>query len=259
MITSILLFFLPLSSAVAGTIAWFTAQRSVTVQAGSFQVTTPEGQDADIYYHSLNYNDTLKQYAGFEKSSLMDENYSSFKKVDKEDTTTPSPLDTNYLWPNFQLTYALVFTPIRTGTYTFRLKSWKSDASTEKLVSEGKGIRLSWAIRMYSYAVEDDETFSKAKEYFSSNQSESFFSSTSADSSDTMEQGNLTYEVTDTSKSVVVYFTIEFSNDSSTYYELDESTKYWNASTTSSTQSMCYENLTFNAEKFVLDIPAEQP
>ena len=254
LIRTALLSLLSLSSGVTGTLAWFTANRKVSIEAGSFEVVTPEGQEATLYYHSLNYNESLKQYAGFEKSSLND-NYSSFNVVDENNT--PSPTSTLYLWPNFQLTYALVFTPIKVGTFSFKLKSWNSEQSKDKYVSEGKGIRLSWAINMYAYICEDDTTFSNAEEYFNSHETSSFFSSKQDDLSDDLEQGNITYEVSDISKSVVVYFTIEFSNDSSTYYEKNSSDDYWSQNDNSSTQSMCYENLKFNVEKFVLDIPSE--
>lgn len=256
LITTVLLSLLSLSSGITGTLAWFTANRKVSVEAGSFEVTTPEGQDADLYYHTLNYNQTLKKYAGFEKASLTDDNYSCFKKV-TDSNTDSSPTNTSYLWPNFQLSYALVFKPIRTGTYTFKLKSWKSEESKDKLVEEGKGIKLSWAIKMYAYAdkVEDDKNlFSSAESYFKSTNTDDFFKDKD---DETKEQSGQTYEVSDTSKFVVVYFSIEFSNDSSTYYEKNETDVYWCQKNDSSTQSMCYENLTFNVQKFVLDIPSD--
>lgn len=258
LVTTGLLSLLSLSSGITGTLAWFTANRQVSVEAGSFEVVTPEGQEADLYYHNLNFNETLQQYAGFEKASLNDENYSSFTKIDEDSSLTPSPVSTNYLWPNFQLTYALVFTPIRKGTFSFKLKSWKSEASTNKFVSNDKGIRLSWAINMYAYIYEDNTNFSNAKDYFNNHENTSFFSSKQNDKSDISEQGNITVDVSDNTKSYVVYFSVEFSNDSSTYYEKNESDEYWSQSSTSSTQSMCYEGLTFNVEKFVLDIPSEQ-
>lgn len=259
-VTSLLLSVSILLVAVTGTMAWFTSNRKVSVEAGSFEVTVPDGQDAELYYHSLNYNSTLKAYSGFEKSSLNNENYKKFSLVDG--SNTPSPTTTQYLWPNFQLTYAFVFTPKRTGNYSFSIKSWSSEESKDKFVSDGKGIRLSWAIRMYAYICEDDTTFSKAETYFTDYQKKSFFSSLATDTSDTMIQGrtsDLSYTVNDTSKSVVVYFSVEFSNDSSTYYEKNETTAFWSQSNTASSQSACYENLTFKAEKFEVDIPSDTP
>ncbi len=250
-LSSSALILLTLLASVSSTLAWFATRRNVTAQADGFQVTLPESQKATLYYHSKNYSESLKAYSGFEVAQLQEDEMSSFVKYDESDPKEPSPTSTEYLWPNHQLTYALVFTPIRTGTFTFDLSSWVSEGSKDKLINENTPIRLSYAIDIYAEAYVDTG-FSKAKEFFQE-KDDKF-----QDSPDSHATGNvniLKYDVTDTTSQVILYFSILFSNDSFTYYAKSNDETYYKQDPASPEQSNCYEGLHFNARSFSLHAP----
>lgn len=245
------LILLTLLASVSSTLAWFATRRNVSVQADGFQVTLPESQKATLYYHSKNYSKSLNAYSGFEVAQLQENEMSSFKEYDENKSKNPSPTSTKFLWPNHQLTYALVFTPIRTGTFTFDLSSWESVGNNDKLIDEATPIRLSYAIDIYAMAYED-ATFSKAKDFFQ-NKDDKFKDSPVSRASEKVNI--LTYDVTDTTKKVTLYFSILFSNHPSTYYAKPKDETYYQNDPNSPEQSDCYEGLQFNAKSFSLHAP----
>lgn len=247
-----------LACGITGTIAWFHAQRQVEVLASGFEVSLPPHQEADFYYMNCNYNRILSNYSGYELSLLNDEEKTSFTKIDEKSTS--SPTSTKYLWPNHQLTYAVVFTPFRTGSFSFEISSWTSEESKDKLIAENKGIRLSWAIKMYVGLYDYDDNFSSATKFLSlkSTTDESLsngFKSSYKDESDLLNQTLLSFNADDLNQKKVLYFTILFSNEKSTYFSKKEN--YYEQDDDSLEESNCYENLTFEVNKFILKAPEE--
>lgn len=247
------LILLTLLASVSSTLAWFATRRNVSVQADGFQVTLPESQKATLYYHAKNYSESLNAYSGFEVAQFQEIEMSSFKEYDENKSKNPSPTSTQFLWPNHQLTYALVFTPIRTGTFTFDLSSWESDGSEDKLIDPITPIRLSYAIDIYAMAYEDTG-FSKAKDFFQ-NKDDKFKDSPNNPALNTINI--FTYNVTNTTKEVTLYFSILFSNNPSTYYAKPKDGTYYKNDPNSPEQSDCYEGLQFNAKSFSLHAPEE--
>lgn len=248
------LILLTLLASVSSTLAWFATRRNVSVQADGFQVTLPESQKATLYYHAKNYSKSLNAYSGFEVAQLNENEISSFEKYDETVSKEVSPTSTKFLWPNHQLTYALVFTPIRTGRFTFDLSSWESVGSEYKLINPITPIRLSYAIDIYAMAYADTG-FSKAKDFFQ-NKDDKFKDSPNSPAPEKVN--NLTtYDVTDTTKKVTLYFSILFSNNPSTYYAKPKDEPYYKNDPNSPEQSDCYEGLQFNAKSFSLHAPEE--
>lgn len=252
-----------LASSISATFAWFTASRKVDVLANGFEVTLPPHQEASFYYLNKNYNQTLAEYSGYEVQTLTDEEKIAYTKVDK--TTKESPTSTKDIWPNHQLTYAIVFTPYKTGNYTFRLNEWDEDVSETKIVKDKKtGLRLSYAIDMFAQIYDYDGDFSKSKEFLADTTLQTQFTSTPDKVAD-QRKDFVTCDVEDTTKTKVIFFTILFSNASSTYYEKDTTStendssssniEYYVQKDDSSEESNCYEGLKFYVKKFELVAP----
>ncbi len=253
-----------LASSVSATFAWFTANRKVEVFANGFEVTLPPHQEGTFYYLNANYNLILEEYSGYEVLGLTDDEKKAYTKVE-DATTKVKPTSTNYLWPNHQLTYALVFTPYMAGTYTFRLNSWQEEVSKTKIVKDkNKELRLSYAIDMFANMYDYDESFSKSAEFLADSTLQTQFTST-PDKVEEQQKDFLTYEIEDTSKAKVIFFTILFSNAPSTFYEKDTSIntdassngdiEYYVQNNSSSEESDCYEGLNFQVKKFELVAP----
>ncbi len=253
-----------LASSISATFAWFTASRKVDVLANGFEVTLPPHQEASFYYLNKNYNETLEEYSGYEVQKLSVSEKTAYTKVE-EKKTKESPTSTKDIWPNHQLTYAIVFTPYKTGNYTFRLNEWDEDVSKTKIVKDkNTGLRLSYAIDMFAQIYDYDENFSKSKDFLADSTLETQFTSTPDKVAD-QQKDFVTCEVKDTTKTKVIFFTILFSNASSTYYEKvttstenDSSSsniEYYVQNDDSSEESNCYEGLKFYVKKFELVAP----
>ncbi len=255
--------FLIIASSISATFAWFTAKRNVDVLASGFEVTLPPHQEASFYYLNANYNTNLNEYSGYEVQKLSDKAKSGYTKIE-DATTTQKPTSTQYIWPNHQLTYAIVFAPYKTGNYTFRLNAWSEDVSKTKIVKDKNvGLRLSYAIDMYAQIYDYDESFSKSKDFLSDSTLQSKFTSTP----DQVAEQKIDFfseKIEDTSNAKVIFFTVLFSNASSTFYEKDSSSigtdsssnvEYYVQKNSSTEESNCYEGLKFNVEKFELVAP----
>ncbi len=257
--------FLIIASSISATFAWFTAKRNVEVLANGFEVTLPPHQEASFYYLNANYNTTLQEYSGYEVQNLSDEMKSAYTKIE-DARTEKKPTSTQYIWPNHQLTYAIVFTPYKTGNYTFRLNAWSEDVSDTKIVKDKNvGLRLSYAIDMFAQIYDYDEYFSKSKDFLDDANLQSKFVST-PDKVAEQKIDFFTQKIDDTSKTKVIFFTVLFSNASSTFYEKDSSStgtdssrtsnvEYYVQKASSTEESNCYEGLKFNVEKFELVAP----
>lgn len=250
----VLVLTLTLFTLVSSTLAWFTTMRNVEVTTDGFQIALPPSQEAKLYFLTRNYNRTLGLYSGYEEKRLTDEEKTQFEEV-KTDTTKPSPTLTSNLWPESALTYALVFTPYRTGTFTFDITSWKSPESEEKKVSQDKGIRLSWTIGIYTAVItKHSPDFKEAIGCFD-NVKDSFSSSYEKEGS--QNQNLIEFKAENTTDEIALYFSIRFKDDKEAYYSYDETSGYYNKDPDSIHESNCYENLSFIAERFELIPPTE--
>lgn len=244
---------LSLVSCISATFSWFNTRRTVSAQLSGFEVSLPPSQTADLYYLAKNKNEKLNVFSGYERSSLSEKDYTNFIKISESDSSDASPTNTQLLWPNHELTFALVFTPIQTGAFTFSLDSWESKESEDKKVKTNdgneEGIRLAWAINVYCTNSEHKIGFTEAMDYFKKFESTDLFGK-----GENVLDPLSNIQVTDASKEIAVYFTIRYSNDSSTYYLKNEDGYYEN-NPNSSEQSNCYEDLTFKVSKFSLKLP----
>ena len=244
---------------VSATFAWFINRRTAVVTAEGFQVVLPEAQKVDFYRQKHNFIDSENKYSGFEKEKLGEEERQSFIKIDVEESNQFSD-STKNLWPNHQICYAMVFTPIREGTFSFSLTSFTSAPSEDKLLNDSKkGLSLSFAIDLYAKAYEYDEKFTTANDFFSkqfTKDNPDLFQVDESSSNIQSYSFNVA-NVASKEKKYVLYFSILFSNNSSTYYsEVTEGNKtYYKRNPDSISQSNCYEGLTFSADKFTLKAP----
>lgn len=248
----VLVLTLTLFTLVSSTLAWFTTMRNVEVITDGFQIALPPSQKAELYFLSRNYNDILGLYSGYEEKRLTDQERTEFLKVNPK--ISPSPTSTSCLWPASSLTYALVFTPYRTGTFSFRIRSWKSKESETKKVSGTQGIRLSWTIGIYAAVRKHSTDFQEAIGCL--DQATDRFSS-SFENEGEQTQNLLSFEAEDTDTEIALYFSLQFKDDPEVYYSYDTATKLYTKNPNAIEQSNCYENLSFIAERFELIPPQE--
>lgn len=256
---------LSLASLFVGTAAWFNTKRAVAVEAGTFQVVTPDDQKAELYYYNGNFNQNSEKYSGYNKiddlNSISFEN--SFSKVDESTKTENNPCSTKELWPGYKLTYALQFTPNEDASYGLELLDVEfEDSETKKILEDGKEtpISLSWVFEVYGAYAADEET--NAKVYLDS----TLKHTCQVNKENPLKEKTqiVAKQKKNKSKESILFFTIEFSNDPSTFYQEIESTQETNADSTSTitkwkqnndspTQSNCYEGLSITSMVFRLN------
>lgn len=249
---------------VSATFAWFINKRTAVVSAEGFQVVLPEAQKVDFYRQKYNFIDSEnKKYSGFEKEKLTTDEKQSFVKIEGGESNQFTDPTTG-LWPNHQICYAMVFKPIRDGNFTFSLTNYVSEPSTKKFLGNGTGLSLSFAIDLFAKAYEypgtftseDDVTLPSADTFFSKQSTDDNPDLFKVDEKNPRNIHSYTFPVRK-EKTYVLYFSILFSNDSSTYYS--EVTvgnhTYYKQNSDSISQSNCYEGLTFSADKFTLTAP----
>ena len=263
-----------LFSVFTATYAWFATNASVTATGAQIKVKAPEIIQFDLYYlHHFagspnkngNYNSDTGLFAGYETAAanpvFMQVNYDSSGNV--TDLVDPTAID--HLWPAHKLTYAIV---INSGTLnSFALSSWDEVTLPTVLTqvnSEDVEISLSWAINMYGGAYYVTSTASVTDD----------IATGFVDYNDDVDDGTLvdkfTYSQTNIApavkpsisilnsisgtagenKRVVLYFSIEYSDDSSTYYKKNSNNNYYVKDTLGN--SNCYENLSLTDLEFML-------
>ena len=266
-----------LASVFTATYAWFASSASVTATGASVTVKAMNGIQFDFYYLDYfaidedtnkdgNYDTTLSAYAGYE----LAESNPVFKPIDYDENGDvvddvdhgSDPTSINHLWPAHRLTYAIV---VSSGSLTsFSLDDWgevRKPSVLTRVNEQDVEISLSWAINIYggAYYVADtgdlDADISTGFASFNSDigtdiedafpYSQSLIApvvkpslpianSISGDSS-----GN---------KHVILYFSIEFSNDDSTFYSYNN--PYYVKDVLGN--SNCYEGLTLTGLSFKL-------
>ena len=262
-----------LATVFTSTIAWFSTKTSVDVSGASFSVKSIGGIQYNLYYldHFVvdnnnkdgNFNTVINCHSGYEVAApspvFLPINFDdSGHVIDNNDQIVSddlNPMNIRHLWPAHRLTYAIV---IESGSLAnFSLDSWdeETDANTKTKDSNNQDvlISLSWAINIYGKAynvtqtntVTDDiatgfnsyknavmnDAFSYAQAYTAPATAPTL--PISVTSGVTGQGGENTRQI--------LYFSIEFDDSNSTYYEYDSETSYYTKST--SGNSNCYEHL----------------
>ena len=260
-----------LFSLFTGTFAWFASNKTVTATGASVKVKAPEGVNFDFYYlHHFaidqstnkdgNYNSIIDAYSGYENSAsnavFEIVNYNNEGEVvDNNDVVVSddeNPTMINHLWPAHKLTYAIVIT---SGNVSgFSLDSWGEQTDdTVMTTTNGVHVSLSWAINIFgsSYTVAStnsvtDDISTGFASYAADSLTDRFTYSQASPAPVQHDAVNVIPSITAGSESqrTIVYFSIEFSDDSDTYYTLDSvngGISYYVKDT--SGNSNCYERL----------------
>ena len=230
-----------LAGLIGGSFAWFTYSLQLSQTTSSFSVQAGEGVSFDLYYlHHFaidqstnkngNYNYDTQLFAGYETTYsnpvFTKVNYDSSGNV----TDAVDPTNIGYLWPAHRVTYALVVT---SGSLnSFSLTTWSEVTSATVLTqvnSEDVRVSLSWATDIYggAYYVTNtgvvlDDIAAGFTSYASDNTvTDKFLYS----QTNIAPEEKTSIEIVDSisgesgaNKRVVLYFSIEFSNNSNTFY-----------------------------------------
>ena len=266
--TSIAIF--SLMSAFTGTIAWFTSNREVTVSGSSFSVQTPNGISYEIYeLHNFtdkdgNYSESAEEYVGYENPSTT----AVFSKItfdeDGVPEQDPNPIDISHLWPAHKLTYALV---VGGAFASFKLETWREQTLDTAMVDAQTHVSLSWAINIYggayyvnktsSYQDEEDNILADISTGYNTYEAdanvEDVFTYSQAGNDDPEGAIDVVTSITGQSgnnKRIILYFSIEFSNDSDTFYLYNNNTHYYAKNVLGN--SNCYKGLSLTDLVFKL-------
>ena len=263
-----------LAGAFGGTIAWFNSSVNQEATVSTFQVIAPPSLNFDIYYlrsfgsgqqeKDGNYNLTTHLFSGYQN----DLDNPNFVEVQDNDGST----NIEHLWPAHKMTYALVIDSDPISGFT--LDSWIEDTTVgkarvlETIEQEEVATRISltWAINMYAGIW----TVTKANpENVASDIASAYVSYKAAQKTDvfrykqTPGEGDnppapISFEISSDAPTslqrTILFFTIEFSNDSSTFYEYIESDAnydYFEKNIVGN--SNCYEGLRFTSLAFGLN------
>ena len=259
-----------LFSLFTGTFAWFASNTTVTATGASVKVKAPEGINFDLYYldhfavdqstnKDGNYNTTINAFSGYETAAanpvfekiLFD---SEGVVVDNEGnalSNDENPTLINHLWPAHRLTYAIAITG--GSLNSFNLDSWDEvtlPTVVTQIDDEEVEISLSWAIDIYGGAYYITDTGNVVNDlstgftsYLNDNSLTDKFTYSETNIAPVEKPSiNLTNTISGESgdtKRVVLYFSIEFSNDDSTFYTFNNPYYVKDALGNSN----CYENL----------------
>ena len=267
-----------LFSFFTATIAWFSNNNTAKVSGSSVTVEAPEGVNFDVYYlHHFeidqstnkdgNYNSVIDAHSGYEnaainpvfESVLFNEDGDVVDEFGDEVDENENPMMINHLWPAHRLTYAIVVT---SGNISrFSLDSWDEETDETVMTTNDELISLSWAINIfgssYSVTATNDVTADISTgftSYVADSLSDTFNYSEASPAPVQHTPINIINSIsTQENKRTIVYFTIEFSDSSDTYYELDNITdgvSYYAKNTTGN--SNCYERLSLKDLVFKL-------
>ena len=269
-----------LFSLFTGTLAWFASNSTVSATGASVTVKAPDGVNFDLYYlHHFaidqstnkdgNYNSIIDAYSGYEVSAsnavFEQVHYNDDGEViDNNDTVVSddeNPMMINHLWPAHRLTYAIVLTG--GDVSSFSLTSWGEQTDdTVMTTTNGVHVSLSWAINIFGSSYNVTATNSVTADistgyasYAAATLTDRFTYSQAAPAPAEHVAVNVIPTITagQESQRTIVYFSIEFSDDSDTYYALDNITggvSYYVKDTTGN--SNCYERLSLTDLVFKL-------
>jgi len=272
-----------LASGFTGTIAWFNATHVNEQTAGSFTVGALPETQFEIYYLDYfldghgqrlsdgNQNSTTNVYSGYELSYSR----ALFTKINYDGeglvTNIPNPTDITHLWPAHKLTFALYLTA---GNFTsFTLKEWSEEEGGTALVGEDSPILLSWAMDIYGGAyrvakeegegTDEEKAFAELTRahalYYAAEKTDGF---TYSEEEPAVKDGEgkcvtpstiiPSGSLTGTGERIIAFFTIEFSNDSSTFYTRGSESPYY-YSQDDYGDSNCYEGLSLSKMEFTIE------
>lgn len=260
-----------LFSVFTATLAWFASNSTATAEAGTITIKAPSSINFDLYYlHHFaidqstnkdgNYNTSISAYSGYENAASN----AVFEKVTYNDSgvvvddqgnalsEAQNPTMINHLWPAHRLTYAIV---INGGSVTdFSLDSWGEETnSSVKTKDDNQNdvlISLSWAINIYgaAYTVADtSDTVADIATGFASYSADTltdvFDYSQASPAANPHPNLPIVSSMSGAQQNqiTIIYFSIEFSNDSDTFYSLNKETGYYTKNTAGN--SNCYESL----------------
>ena len=264
-----------LASAFTGTMAWFFANKNVETTATTFSIKALDGVQFDLYYldHFVidqsatkdgNYDSVISAYSGYEIPAanpvFVPITFENDEVVIDNTVHNLNPMDIEHLWPAHRLTYAIAITE---GTLSrFTLSSWDEErdpAIITQVADEDVEISLSWAINIYGGAYYVSSTNSVTDDIATG--FTSYVNDNTLVDKFTYSQTNIAPETKaairildsvsgaeEANKRVVLYFTIEFSDDDSTYYTY--ANPYYVKDTLGN--SNCYQGLSLNDLSFVL-------
>ena len=258
-----------LASVFTGTYAWFASQNSVTATGMQISVAAPDTIDFDMYYlesftdtnsvtQDGNFNSTTEIYSGYE----VDYASATFTQIDFDNIPNPNPVGIDHLWPAHKLTFAIVITG--GSVESFSLEDWtegvRQGISVAPQINANQNVCLSWAIDIYGSAYSVAQTNNTANDIATAYANS--YRGASLSDVFTYSETNLAPQVKPELSIVgtlpqaaenyqtIVFFTIEFSNDSSTFYRYNKTTGYYEKNTAGN--SNCYENLSLGQLKFEL-------
>lgn len=269
-----------LAGATTGTLAWFNASRTTIVETGTFTVVGRDDVDFDFYYLDHFTVDATEKYGNYNRYDAEHGKFAGYETsypnavftqatiVDGAIVGTPNPTNITDLWPAHRLTFAIV---IKGGTVNrFTLANWSETVNEDiKVLKDGEDIplSLSWATNMYgkAYSVEDTgdagisatEVNAKYGEATTGYRAQ-FNSLTDKFNYDEDEPAlpeKEEVEIIDTVPAnasghyTVMFFTLEFSNDPSTWYVEDG--EYYTKDSVYG-NSNCYEKLKLEDLEFMI-------
>ena len=264
-----------LASCFVGTMAWFASNSSVEATGMSISVKAEQGVQFDLYYldhfaidqsttKDGNYDSVISAYAGYEIAAanpvFNPVTYEDDEVVLNSTVHNLNPMDINHLWPAHRLTYAIVVTEGSLASFT--LDTWdevRDPTVLTQVNDEDVEVSLSWAINMYGGAYYVTETNSVTDDIATG--FASYVSDNSLTDKFTYSQTNIApvskpaitilnsiSGASGDNKRVILYFSIEFSDDNSTYYSY--SNPYYVKDTLGN--SNCYESLSLTDLSFAL-------
>ena len=255
-----------LASVFTGTYAWFASSNTVTATGASITVVAPEQLDFEMYYlssftddesvsHPGNQNPTTSYFSGYH----LDYEDATFTQIVFEDglvTNNPNPMNIEHLWPAHRVTYAFVITQSR--MLSLSISEWDETTGTAE-VSNNNPVCLSWAINVYGAAYSVTNTGNSANDVATAYQSYySYLHGNTLDDVFGYSQASpavppnpsvlITNDIPENvgNTRTIAFFTIEFSNELSTFYKLNKTTGYYElyvSGDVTGFNSNCYEGL----------------
>lgn len=255
-----------LASVVTFTYAWFASNNSVTATGASITVLAPDSLDYEMYYLSSftdeesasrpgNQNPTTNYFSGYH----LDFEDATFTKVTFENgyiADDPDPTNISHLWPAHKLTYAFIIT--QSTMTSLSINAWDESTGAAE-VSQNNPVCLSWAINVYGAAYSVTKTNNDANDVATAYQSyyadvhagelnDAFNYSQASPAPSPKPEVYITSDIPENvgNTRTIVFFTIEFSNETSTFYKLNKTTGFYElyvSGETTGFNSNCYEGL----------------
>ena len=274
LITSVIIGLLAITTAGVSTYAWFQANSSATVTAESTSTTITAAKPDDYAFYAYKGNKASYTYTG-----TFATDFEAITSLNIEEKTS----FTNF-YPNKAMTFAVVMTGCTVGnTISLNLTKVtsntinKQNVSKHRLVRNGaKEINIGWAIDIYTKCVaspnssyndlvNEPDTLSAGDKFLCSSGNDTTYLAASSTAANviTLSSAISLYNANATATSMYLFYTVYFTNSSSTWYkevnstgtallvESTENTRYFDADTTNG-NSNCFAGLTFALNELTL-------